>query len=240
MHETLAESLRDALIEAATQRKDLRGADLSGADLRGANLSGADLRGIYLRGAYLCGANLRGADLSGANLRGADISGADLSGANLRVASLSGAYLCGADLYDANLSGANLCDANLCYADLHDANLCDANLRDAKLSGAFLHGAKINWNSHDLIAEILKRAAGDDIQKRMLAGLILVSRDWCWKKFLALNGDLKPLREWALDELAKWVTEGDNSPEVLRERADSLNPIRRIPMPLTNLKRKTN
>ena len=252
MHETLAESLRDALIEAVTQRKNLRGADLSGADLRGIYLRGADLSGTYLRGAYLCSANLSGANLSGANLRDADISGADISGANLRVASLSGAYLCGADLIGADLigaylrvanlrgadlsganlrgadlSGAYLRDANLCGADLHDtdlrdANLCYVDLVGAKLGGAYLCGAKINWNSHELIAEILKRAAGDGIQKRMIAGLILVSRDWCWKKFLALNGDLKPLREWALDELAKWVTNGDNAPEVLRDRADSL------------------
>jgi len=63
---------------AVKLKKDLRGADLSGADLREADLRGADLSG---------------ADLSEADLRGADLSGADLRGAYLREADLSGAYL---------------------------------------------------------------------------------------------------------------------------------------------------
>ena len=51
-------SLREAVVEAAKQKANLRGADLRGADLRGANLRGANLRG----------ANLSGADLNDANL----------------------------------------------------------------------------------------------------------------------------------------------------------------------------
>jgi len=83
---------------AVKLKKDLRGADLSGADLReadlrGADLSGADLSEADLREADLSGADLSGADLSEADLRGADLSGADLRGAYLREADLSGAYL---------------------------------------------------------------------------------------------------------------------------------------------------
>jgi uncharacterized protein YjbI with pentapeptide repeats len=117
------ESIKECLEKNVALKKDLRGADLSGADLRGAYLSGADLSGAYLRGAYLSGAYLRGADLSGAYLRGADLSGADLSGA----------YLSGADLRGADLRGA----------DLSGAYLRGADLRGAYLSGAYLRGEKL-------------------------------------------------------------------------------------------------
>jgi uncharacterized protein YjbI with pentapeptide repeats len=185
IYECEAESVRAAVEQAVR----------NGINLNGADLHGEDLRGAYLRGAYLRGANLRGADLSGAYL-----SGANLSGAYLRGANLSGAYLRGA-----NLSGADLSGANLSGADLSDANL----------SGAKLSGAMLNWNSHDLIGEILRRAAGTDVRRRMVAGLVLASRDWCWKRFLAI--EIEPgLRAWALGELRAWVKPDDDAPGVLR------------------------
>ena len=97
-------------------------------------------------------------------------------------------------------------------AQANRANLSRASLSGANLSVANLSETKINWQSHDLLAEILKRAAGADIQKRSLAGLILISRDWCWKEFLSLD---HTEREWALGELAKWVQDGDRHPEIL-------------------------
>jgi uncharacterized protein YjbI with pentapeptide repeats len=139
--------------------------------------------------------SLRDANLRDADLRGADLRDADLGGANLRDA----------DLRDADLRGANLRDA-----DLGDADLRGADLRGANLRGAELGDAKISWTSHVCIAEILFRAAGNDIDKRMVAGLILISRDWCWKDFLAID---RPLKDWALAELAKFAQEGDGAPD---------------------------
>jgi len=55
--------------------------------------------------------------------------------------------------------------------------------------------------------------ADDDTDKRMVAGLILVSRDWCWEQFLLLD---HPLKQWAIDELAKWVTDGDHAPAAIK------------------------
>ena len=160
-------------------------ADLGGAYLGGADLGGADLGGADLRWAYL-----GGADLGGAYLRWADLRWADLRGAYLR-----GAYLGGADLGGADLGGAYL--------------------RWADLGGADLRGAKINWQSHDAIAEILRREAAEDTEKRKVAGLVVVSRDWCWKSFLAIESSL---RDWALDTLAGYVVDGDGAPDVLVER----------------------
>ena len=82
------------------------------------------------------------------------------------------------------------------------AFLDGAFLNGASLNGASLNGASLAWTSHDLLAEILKRAASNDIEKLKVAGLLLVKRDWCWKDFLKLNDKNT---EWALAELAKWA-----------------------------------
>ena len=121
------------------------------------------------------------------------------------------------DLYGANLRGADLSGADLSGADLYGANLTGANLSGADLSDAYLNDAYLNWNSHDLIAELLRQAAGDNWQRRALAGLILVSRDWCWKDFLALE---HPEQEWALGVLRQYVTDGDGAPDFLQEKDD--------------------
>lgn len=42
----------------------------------------------------------------------------------------------------------------------HGAYLSTADLSGANLRGANLSGANLNWNSHDLIAELLRREAG--------------------------------------------------------------------------------
>jgi len=130
--------------------------------------------------AYLRGADLRGADLGGAYLRGADLRGADLTGAYLR-----GAYLTGADLRGAYLTGADL-------------------------TGADLTGAQHPpMESHDFWAELLIRAAGDDLHRRMVAGLVLISRDWCWSRFKQLmTGELAAdWQEWAGAVFWQWPEE---------------------------------
>lgn len=137
-----------------------------------------------------------------ANLGGANLGGADLRGANLR-----GANLGGANLGDANLRGANLGHAYLGHADLRYANLSDANLRGANLRGSIL-----NWQSHALLSEILRRAAGDNMDRRMLAGLVAVSTDWCWDQWLSLE---HTERAWAITELAQWVRPDDGAPDVI-------------------------
>jgi len=142
---------------------------------------------------------------------GADLIGANLIGAYLRCAYLSGANLSGANLSGANLSGANLSGANLRCAYLSGAYLIGADLRCANLSGA-----KINWQSHALIGEILRRAAGDDVDRRCLAGGITSSTDWCWEKMLSTD---HPQKQWAINVLLPWIQDGDNAPKQLRAMA---------------------
>ncbi|TXH43922.1 MAG: hypothetical protein E6Q97_33500 [Desulfurellales bacterium] len=92
-----------------------------------------------------------------------------------------------------------------------------AVLSGAVLRGAVLSGAEINWTSHDLVSEILRREAGDSISRQMFAGFIVLRRDLCWDSFLSIHDDaFAAHKEWALTSLRKWVREGDNAPTVLR------------------------
>ena len=104
-------------------------------------------------------------------------------------------------------------------ADLCGAYLRGADLRGAYLGGADLGGAKMNWQSRDILGEILRRAAGLDIGKRKVAGLVLISRDWCWSRFATLESD--PLFDWALDTLAEYVQDGDDAPDIVRQRVNA-------------------
>ena len=116
----------------------------------------------------------------------------------------------------ANLGGADLGGANLRGANLGGADLGGANLGGADLRGAYLGGgesrAKIAWQSHDLIAEILRRAAGDDVAKLKVAGFILVCLDKCWSDFLKMRD---PLAGWALEVLRPWAEGDENAPMCL-------------------------
>lgn len=118
-----------------------------------------------------------------------------------------------ADLRGADLRCVDLRDADLRGADLRGADFRRADLRGANFRQARLEGARLNWSSHNLLSEILRRAAGDDIEKRKVAGLIAISTDLCWGDFLALKD---PLTGWALDTLRPWADE--NAPEVLKSK----------------------
>ncbi len=133
------------------------------------------------------------ADLSSANLRSADLRSADLRYADLRYADLSSA-----DLRYANLSYANLSSADLRYADLSSADLSSLKV--------------FNWQSHELIAQVLFQKSGDNIERRKIAGLILISKDWCWDQLFKIES---PERSWAIELLKSQNPEG--MPNVLKE-----------------------
>ena len=116
------------------------------------------------------------------------------------------------DTMQATLLAALASGADLQSADLRYANLRYADLRYANLQSANLQGAVVNWQSHALLAQILLNHAGDDVAKRMVAGLIAVSLDWCWDKFLTIE---HPSREWTLKALATAITPNDNHPTIL-------------------------
>jgi hypothetical protein len=107
--------------------------------------------------------------------------------------------------------------ANLRGAYLEGANLEGANLRGAYLEGANLNDCQMNWQSHDLIAARLLRAAGGDSYRRLAAGFVLVSRDWCWELLMKnVPPQVSDLLPWALSEMATWVKDGDDAPDIVR------------------------
>ena len=110
-------------------------------------------------------------------------------------------------------SGASLRDAiENNGADLSGADLSGADLSGSYLRGADLRGAKIEWNSHDMLSEILRRDAGEDIEKLKLAGLILICRNRCWDWFVGLDD---PLSGWAVEVLSRYIVDGDDHPAEL-------------------------
>ena len=123
----------------------------------------------------------------------------------------------GAHLNWADLRGADLIVADLSHADLSHADLSGADLRGAHLRGAHLRGADLNWaqlngvknppvSSHEFLAEVLRQAAGADYERRSVAGLVLVSREWCWQQFGAVaQAHWSPeLRAWIAETLSPW------------------------------------
>jgi hypothetical protein len=162
------------------------------AVLRGANFEKANLHESNLQRAGLADAVFKGADLSEANLSYADLRFTDLSVCCLRKARLVG--------------------ADLRWAVLEGANLANANLARARLKGTALNNIIVNWTDRTLVSEILWQAAGENANRRMVAALVGRQDDWCWDKFLALA---YPERFWALQELKKWIKEGDDAPDLL-------------------------
>lgn len=106
------------------------------------------------------------------------------------------------DLQYADLQGANLQGTDLRVVDLKCANLQGANLQDITM----------NWSSHNLIAHLLLWWAQQDPNKRMLAGLILISTDWCWKSFITIS---HPSKDEAVTYLKTLIKPDDNHPTYL-------------------------
>jgi hypothetical protein len=92
---------RDQSLEVASQRVDLRNANLRGALLENTHLERSDLSGSDLQWSHLEGAHLERADLASTNLQWAYLNQAHLDGANLVGANLTGTELSGTDLRDA-------------------------------------------------------------------------------------------------------------------------------------------
>lgn len=124
------EAEETALRLAVTQRRDLRGIDLSNKDLSDAYLYEKDFReGVFHE------TNLENAVLSYARLDDAHMHHAHLDEADLTEAKMHRTELQHARLNQANLSDAELQGANLSYADLDGAILKGANLTGAILLG---------------------------------------------------------------------------------------------------------
>jgi uncharacterized protein YjbI with pentapeptide repeats len=206
-------------------------ANLAGASFNDAKLTGASFVEANLAGASFDACNLRRACFSRANLTNANFHLANLTEANLNYAqaSLAGFHYANLDRCNAyrlqaskasfirtravmmdasssNFSEADLMDSlftgtDFGFSDFRQANFTGCCLVRACITEVKLDGATIEWTSHDLIAEILRQEAGDDIEKQKIAGFILINRGKCWRDFLQIDD---PLKSWALEVLSKY------------------------------------
>jgi serine/threonine protein kinase len=144
-----ARDIKQALMDAAKERVDLRevklqDANLSNITLIGVDLSGADLTGSRLTQSHLTDvklhqANLKGAELGQVHLMNVDLSQADLSGANLTQCKAPGC----------NMSGANFSFARLTQSHLTQATCSNAIFRTAELIQTKFDGANLRFANFD-------------------------------------------------------------------------------------------
>lgn len=137
--------------------------------------------------------NLRWANLEGAKLLGLNLQGADLRDSWLMDANFHGSNLCGADFERARMRFANLSNTDLRAAYFHKTDLFDT----------YFKGAQLNWTSHELLSELLRQSAGNNVKRLMVAGLPLVTREWCWKEYLKVEIDPE-IKKWVKETLSKW------------------------------------
>lgn len=176
------------------------------ADFTDTDMSRKDFSSVNFHKAIFVRTNLAGATMSCSNFYECDFTGA----------SLERAYLSSADLHESDFTNAVLDGANLANADMSRTILTGASFVNAYLPTCKLDGAVLNWESHDLVAEVLRRAARSDIS-RSIAGLFLVSREM---SIVDIFDFVVPGMNWALNECMRWLREGDNAPAILREMRD--------------------
>jgi uncharacterized protein YjbI with pentapeptide repeats len=157
---------REDVLRHISQRRPLRGLDLSGIDLSHCRLLGADFESADLSEANLTGADLSGSSLVGANLSGLDLTGATLVGVNVDLASLHRTRLHRADLRRVDFSAARIVQCEFRAANLfkskfqnQDLTTCSfpqVNLGSATLVGCNLQG--VNLRGAQLVHALLRHA----------------------------------------------------------------------------------
>ncbi|HUH02758.1 MAG TPA: pentapeptide repeat-containing protein [Kofleriaceae bacterium] len=213
---SLAQRLRDRV--GAPGARDFVGADLRETDLSGlsfdfldltnARLEGADLTdcrfsNVILTGARFAGATLRRSRFGLVEATQADFSGVDaahsrwehtkLLAARLDKANLTRTLLRGCTLDDASLVGADLSGGGIVYTSCCGTSFIDARLARFEALGssftdAVFTGARDFFSCREIVAEVLRRHAGNDIETSKLLGAVLVMPSWCyaeWKRYLA-------------------------------------------------------
>ena len=141
---------------------------------------------------------------------------ADMRNADLWHAKLHGAHLCGANLQHAELNGANLRMANLMSADFSFSCLSDVDFYAACMKDAMFRGARLNWNSRDLICEILRQHAFKD-EHYALLGIVYFQTDLCWNE---ISWKEHPAKFWAMKTLTYYRQPSDGHPELLDAYAE--------------------
>lgn len=157
-----------------------------------------------------------------ANLAYADLSGIDCVNLDLSYAELTGADFTRANLPEVNFHNAVIKEANFYHANLRFATLSGADLRYsnfdyAELTGAIFTDAIIEWESPEILTEILRLKARGNMRRLKTAGVWLLQR-WSLTRFLEFDD---PETDWVVEVLSAYVKNRDYSPEAvsIRNRA---------------------
>ena len=118
-------------------------------------------------------------------------------------------------LYGASFEGMNLhyisfrtCD--LRYANFKGTDLHYCGFYNCNLSGIELEGAKLNWDSHELLAEVLRRhlycapSAAYDTCLNLVAR-IRMDKNSCWDDFLPMAMEAPLVSKWAAEAFLPYV-----------------------------------
>jgi hypothetical protein len=190
----------------------------SGGTFDGMDFAGQDFSEMYLVDSHFAKANLYRVNGQRANFEGVDFTEANLTEVvfkrtNCAASNFTMAQVRGVDFVMTDLTAARFDGVDLSQTTFHGSNLTGTQ---------FDHVKAMNWNSSELVAELLRRAAGQDRAQMKVAGLVwaLSATPKNWYIFLG-ETDERYL-EWALNALAPYVREGDDAPAELRERASRI------------------
>lgn len=211
---------------------DLSGADFSNGkwvnvSLDKAILDGMSAVGLQVYGSSLMGAHCEFVDFRNARLqiiyanyiraKCANFSGADLRNAYMMLGSFTQARFDYAQLQQSDFISATMTGASFIGARAHQACFIKAHLAQATFDYAILRGAKfdetdlddtsfvgarLNHKSHHLIATLIERAAGEDVDHQRVAKMIRDCDDCCWEWFAAHCATAD--RQWLLEVFAPW------------------------------------
>lgn len=156
-------------------------------------------------------ADLSNQDLTYINLQRADLSYANLTNTNLSYSNLSYANLSNANCTNCSFTSSYFYSTRFNNADLTESNFINTAMESVTFTNAVMDDITMNWNSHDLISEILFRAA-TTIGQEQFAAWISHKKSWCWPEWLASNySDWN----WVLATLQPLVKPSDNAPSEL-------------------------
>lgn len=196
------------------------GVDLSAENWVGARLSCLSLRGALLDGADLCGAHFYQVDLTGASLCGANleqtvfqqVSAVRASFADARCGDSAWSFVDGTtadftraqlqralwrdsrfertNFTGADLSGIRLIDSTCTGALFQQTAWADANTSGTRFVRAEFEGAQRFFACREIVAELLSREVGNDLERAKLVGAVALHENWCypeWAGILALQ-----------------------------------------------------
>jgi serine/threonine protein kinase len=147
--DSAARDIKQALMDAAKEKVDLREVKLQDANLQNITLIGVDLSGADLTSARLTQSHLTDVNLHQANLTSADLGQAHLLNVDLSRADLSSANLTQCRAPGCNISGANLSFARLTQAKFPQGICSSAIFKSATLSQAKFDGASLKFANFD-------------------------------------------------------------------------------------------